>query len=1730
LARPLSTSDSAIRKDLKVPEFIQRGKVLIVRRQYQEAVKVCRLGLLAHPTYIEGRLVLGMALMALSRHDEVLGEMRVALELAPENPMAHLLKGEALYHKRDFEQSLEVLERARELDPLNEKARKLLDEIDDVVNYGGEMGPRAKTETKVYPAQQAHEVAFGEDPSEVLGNGGFSEWDSGVEMVDSTLSEDLASQLANDETEQIDEEESDTDVDDPNLTAVGGDALSGVDPDLTALGGDALDMVVADEVSEVGGRPISDRLYEDEAEEEDEYTTAPFLPPTHMAHNLPPLDGTDWSDSTITDDSPKVSASDQMPPDERTEEKIAGGYEPEDAGQMSAVILEDQTQEVEQADEDELGLEEAGDPDWATPAPEPALDEDDLGDLDDEEPTWVPGEYHDEPAPLGEIGAYDLSHLEHDEPTVVPGASDMSAGLEQSDLGQPESIGEVYDDEDEEDDTVVNADAPPPEALFGEDDQQIEAPQGDQDFLPRAADDATKAVDLDRSSGIKGHDAVELTPSIPGPDQVVYASGIEEVSDEAGTREIYSADLESGADPVDPYESDVQIITPPPDPAPLPPIGAVPSEESGIEELASSEIILAEDEPDDIESDISEISVEMLPADAGEMPPLPADDSSVFSLPEAQFEVDPLDRHQVPAFDISTPAAENPGAGPDGAPFDDAPFGAEPPPDLGPYADPFGAPVSFDPEPFDAVPYAAEPFDAAAPFDPAPQAPAVGGAYEFNEPFEADESLPELGESGDLATRVKFEMDPDGGYDPRDQLDPVQAGVVDSPDIVDPPQHATFAFEPGAPEIYPAEQDLPGQGFADPARPLMPQEPDEDELSLEPADQSGEQDWQMPAPMRTAAMEQDDGRAYPYDDPYPLDKPPTVETRPGGPLGLRGGGKPVEAGVDGMLQQMTGESGLFRRQANSQRREDEQLHRRRVPDGTATSWINILVGEPGSHRWIYLVGAALGVLALAVAVGLAVRYYRLGEQIHAKRSQAKVRLQAGNMRDFMSAAQSYADILARRSEDGQAHGMHARILAAIPFEFGDPLPGAEEQRTTADTEGGGADRAAADIYANLYGGSLERAAELVIQARKNYPESPVLPYLQGRVSLLEGNAAAASMQLEAAHKLDPKDAVILRALGDSLAAQGMSKQALAAYDKALAINKDHIASHLGRARLRVANRQPPIDNAQFDLTNITVGKRQKLATRGQKGWAHLILARLVLNRGQMDLAKRHIRGAQAHKPARDPLFQDELAGVLIDASMLGDAEKAIRESKQLMKGRPHPYYHMARIHLLHGRPKAALTELSHAKGLQYAAANVLRARIYVELGRYADANKEVDRALGMAAGMLEAHIVKAKVLTAQKQGAAAESKLQKLLREHPKDARLLTAYGEIYMQMGKLVLAREKFRFALKLDKHAYGAQLKLAEVHMAQGDFKDARKRLAEAHRNNPGNIMILSKLAAVEFDMGELTEAAMNYNDAKKRAPNNPGIRLALARVYTEQRRLDAAAKQIGAAEARQPEEGALALAKGRLKLAEGKAASAVGLLAKATNKLPENAEAWDLLVQAHLMNNDESQARSTASTMLGRLEKYPEAEAALGRVVLNQGQSNQAVRRLNSAIKQLAQYPRPPRVKAMIHVLLGRAYQDSGSLSKAAGQYDEAASVCQPCPEPYYRKGLVQDERGETSAAMDSLRKALKHNKRYMEVYYDLGQVYEGAGQKAEAKKSYKKYLSFNPPEALATAAREAIQNLQ
>jgi len=103
-------------------DFVRRAVILFGEKRFSEAVKICRLGLLADPRRLDGRLVLGRALMALGAHDDVLAEMTATLEQDPDNYRALLLKAEALVRKQSYTQAREVLMHVVDLDPLNHQA------------------------------------------------------------------------------------------------------------------------------------------------------------------------------------------------------------------------------------------------------------------------------------------------------------------------------------------------------------------------------------------------------------------------------------------------------------------------------------------------------------------------------------------------------------------------------------------------------------------------------------------------------------------------------------------------------------------------------------------------------------------------------------------------------------------------------------------------------------------------------------------------------------------------------------------------------------------------------------------------------------------------------------------------------------------------------------------------------------------------------------------------------------------------------------------------------------------------------------------------------------------------------------------------------------------------------------------------------------------------------------------------------------------------------------------------------------------------------------------------------------------------------------------------------------------------------------------------------------------------------------------------------------------------
>jgi tetratricopeptide (TPR) repeat protein len=155
-------------------DFVSRGQALVAAGQFQEAVKVCRLGLLGRPTTVEGRVVLAQALLALKRYDEVLAEMRVALDLDQTAVAAHVLRAEALLRKGDTHPAIEALHKARQMAPGDLRVLQLLGEAESGAAAASVSHPAVSFvgagDTKNYPGHPGG----GGDGDESTGTEGFT--------------------------------------------------------------------------------------------------------------------------------------------------------------------------------------------------------------------------------------------------------------------------------------------------------------------------------------------------------------------------------------------------------------------------------------------------------------------------------------------------------------------------------------------------------------------------------------------------------------------------------------------------------------------------------------------------------------------------------------------------------------------------------------------------------------------------------------------------------------------------------------------------------------------------------------------------------------------------------------------------------------------------------------------------------------------------------------------------------------------------------------------------------------------------------------------------------------------------------------------------------------------------------------------------------------------------------------------------------------------------------------------------------------------------------------------------------------------------------------------------------------------------------------------------------------------------------------------------------------------
>jgi tetratricopeptide (TPR) repeat protein/TolB-like protein len=510
---------------------------------------------------------------------------------------------------------------------------------------------------------------------------------------------------------------------------------------------------------------------------------------------------------------------------------------------------------------------------------------------------------------------------------------------------------------------------------------------------------------------------------------------------------------------------------------------------------------------------------------------------------------------------------------------------------------------------------------------------------------------------------------------------------------------------------------------------------------------------------------------------------------------------------------------------------------------------------------------------------------------------------------------------------------------------------------------------------------MPEAEKLAREVADQHQDSPRERGAYARLKLLEGRLEESVAELRGVVQRHPDDRYNRVMLAEALARAGKVDDATAQLGELIKKNPKDVDALLVRASLAVATNKP--DNAIKDV-------QQVLHFRPDSSLAHYYqgLAR--------DLKHEPMPAAQELREAlrRQPAY---LAARLALARVYLRS-KAAQPALQVLNETPAPQNRSVAVRVL----RVAALNLSRqrdsaekearqltADAPRFAAAHTQVGLLLAQRADYKGALAEFERALQLNKYDGQAVQALAAVYVAQKQAAAGQRILEKIVTEQP------------YFGAAVIALAR-----------------LRVAEGQVEEAE-KDVRKYLAAVPRNVP----VLIYLSELLQNAGNLDGAERALRDAALADPNHPDVRFRLGGVLYLQKRPQQAAQQFREVLAR---DDSYAPAANNLAwlLVEtgGNLDEALGWAQSAKEKEPDNPEVADTLGWVYCNKNNYSLALQQFQLAASRDPKNPlfQYHLAVAKIGSN---SAEARIHLRAALGANQDFPGIEKAREMLRKLEGK-----------------------------------------------------------------------------------------------------------
>lgn len=433
------------------------------------------------------------------------------------------------------------------------------------------------------------------------------------------------------------------------------------------------------------------------------------------------------------------------------------------------------------------------------------------------------------------------------------------------------------------------------------------------------------------------------------------------------------------------------------------------------------------------------------------------------------------------------------------------------------------------------------------------------------------------------------------------------------------------------------------------------------------------------------------------------------------------------------------------------------------------------------------------------------------------------------------------------------------------------------------------------VLLRLKEGNTDQAAEAVAALTARDPKSPVGFNLQGAVDLAKNDPTAAIAAFEKALAIDP---------GYSPAALNLAKLALSKGDTAGA-----------RARLKALLARDPVDLAALSaLAQMSVNERDWPAAkdyleRARSAHADAVAPRVALAR--VALATNDLELAQTVSAEALALDGENVDALVIRAQallMVGNVTQALPD--------------LNKLDALAAKPSVTVRSLIAVAALQRdlgdldrARSNLLRAttkapdstealtaliRVDAARGDVASAKAGLDRLDELGAEPATIAMLKGEVQVANGNFDAAAQAFRPLAKQGNREATLRLA--SVLARQGKPADAKQTLQTFLSAHADDYGIDVALAGVVLQEGNRPAAIARYEALDAKRAGNPIVLNNLAWLYFESDD-PRAEETARSAYRVAPQNPQIADTLGWILLQRKKAEEALKYLESAAGASP-----------------------------------------------------------------------------------------------------------------------------------------------------------------------------------------------------------------------------------